>query len=233
VKTATLAPRLLLVEDEPSLALTLGDRLERERYVVETCGDGESALKAAERAPFDVLILDLMLPDMSGFDVCKELRKKGIDAPILVLTAKTQVPDKVTALKLGADDYLTKPFDMRELLARVEALLRRRRESGSVGEGVFSFGDVRVDFKRAEVLKGGAPVALSSMELRLLRCLVANRGEALTRDRLLDLVWGLPASPFSRTVDVHVASLRQKVEEVPSRPRFVVTVHGVGYRFDG
>jgi two-component system alkaline phosphatase synthesis response regulator PhoP len=227
-----IAPRVLLVEDEESLVLTLSDRLVAEGYRVEARGDGESALVAAAEQPFDLAILDVMLPGMDGFAVCRELRHRSLAFPILMLTARSQVVDKVVGLKLGADDYLTKPFEMIELLARLEALLRRRG-SGSTGPDVFAFGEVRADFRRAEVTRGGEPVPLSSMELRLLRYFVEHRGELVSRDRLLDEVWGYDATPVSRTVDVHVAALRAKVEPNPSHPVFIVTVHRLGYRFDG
>ncbi len=227
-----IAPRVLLVEDEESLVLTLSDRLEAEGYEVESRGDGESALVLASERVFDVAILDVMLPGMDGFAVCRELRQRGLSLPILMLTARSQVVDKVVGLRLGADDYLTKPFEMIELLARLEALLRRRL-SGSAAPDMFTFGEVRADFRRAEVTRAGAPVPLSSMELRLLRYLVEHRGELLSRDRLLDEVWGYDATPVSRTVDVHVASLRSKVEPNPSHPVHIVTVHRLGYRFDG
>ena len=228
-----IAPRLLVVEDEPSLALTLADRLLAEGYRVEVRGDGETALDAARETPFDLVILDVMLPGIDGFEVCRELRRTGGLIPVLMLTARSEVVDKVVGLKLGADDYLTKPFEMAELLARVEALLRRARGSGSASPDTYEFGSVHVDFRRAEVIRGGEAVALSAMEFRLLRCFVEHRGEVLSRDQLLDEVWGYDASPFSRTVDVHVASLRQKVEPNPSHPRFIITVHRLGYRFDG
>lgn len=227
-----IAPRVLLVEDEEGLVLTLSDRLEAEGYRVEARGDAESALTLAADRPFDVAILDVMLPGMDGFALCRELRHRGLSLPILMLTARSEVVDKVVGLKLGADDYLTKPFEMVELLARLEALLRRS-SAGSPAADLFVFGDVRADFRRAEVTRGGEPVALSSLELRLLRFLIAHRGEVLTRDRLLDEVWGYDATPVSRTVDVHVASLRAKVEANPSHPVYIVTVHRSGYRFDG
>lgn len=225
-------PRLLLVEDEESLVLTLSDRLLAEGYRVEACGDAESALATASAQPFDLAILDVMLPGMDGFALCRELRHRGYELPVLMLTARSLVVDKVVGLKLGADDYLTKPFEMIELLARVEALLRRRGPVGRAAD-VHTFGDVRVDFRRAEVTRDGRPVALSSLEMRLLKYLLEHRGEVLSRDRLLDEVWGYDATPVSRTVDVHVASLRAKVEVNPSHPVHIVTVHRVGYRFDG
>jgi two-component system, OmpR family, alkaline phosphatase synthesis response regulator PhoP len=227
-----IAPRVLLVEDEESLVLTLTDRLVAEGYRVTARGDGESALGLAAEEPFDVVILDVMLPGVDGFAVCREMRQRGLALPVLMLTARSQVVDKVVGLKLGADDYLTKPFEMVELLARLEALLRRSA-SGSPAADVFVFGDVRADFRRAEVTRAGEVVALSSMELRLLRFFIEHRGEILSRDRLLDEVWGYEATPVSRTVDVHVASLRAKVEPNPSHPVYIVTVHRLGYRFDG
>jgi two-component system, OmpR family, alkaline phosphatase synthesis response regulator PhoP len=230
--TTRVAPRILLVEDEASLVLTLSDRLLAEGYRVEARGDGESALALAAEEPVDLAILDVMLPGMDGFAVCRELRRLREAMPILMLTARSQVVDKVVGLKLGADDYLTKPFEMIELLARIEALLRRVG-TGSPAVDVYAFGDVKVDFGRAEVLRKGEPVPFSGMELRLLRCFIEHRGKVLSRDQLLDEVWGYDASPFSRTVDVHVAALRQKVEANPSHPAFIVTVHRLGYRFDG
>ena len=227
-----IAPRVLLVEDEESLVLTLSDRLEAEGYRLEARGDAESALALAAEKPFDLAILDVMLPGMDGFALCRELRHRGLSLPVIMLTARSEVVDKVVGLKLGADDYLTKPFEMVELLARLEALLRRS-SAGSLAADVFVFGEVRADFRRAEVTRGGEPVPLSSLEMRLLRFLIAHRGEVLTRDRLLDEVWGYDATPVSRTVDVHVASLRAKVEANPSHPVYIVTVHRSGYRFDG
>ncbi len=227
-----VAPRVLLVEDEESLVLTLGDRLRAEGYRVEARGDAESALALVAGGAFDLAILDVMLPGMDGFALCRELRHRGHAFPVLMLTARAEVVDKVVGLKLGADDYLTKPFEMAELLARLEALLRRTA-SGSPAADVYVFGDVRADFRRAEVTRRGEPLALSSLEMRLLRYMVEHRGEVLSRDRLLDEVWGYDATPVSRTVDVHVASLRAKVEPNPSHPEYIVTVHRLGYRFDG
>jgi two-component system, OmpR family, alkaline phosphatase synthesis response regulator PhoP len=227
-----IAPRVLLVEDEESLVVTLRDRLEAEGYRVEARGDAEAALALAAEKPFDLAVLDVMLPGMDGFALCRELRARGLALPVLMLTARSQVVDKVVGLKLGADDYLTKPFEMIELLARLEALLRRRA-AGTIGADVFVFGDVKADFRRAEMTRGGEPVALSSLEMRLLRYLIEHRGEVLSRERLLDEVWGYDATPVSRTVDVHVAALRSKLEANPSHPVFIVTVHRLGYRFDG
>jgi two-component system alkaline phosphatase synthesis response regulator PhoP len=231
-RSRTLSPRVLFVEDEPSLSLTLSDRLKAEGYGVEPFDNGEAALARAEEAPFDVAILDVMLPGIDGFEVCRRLRARGIGFPVIMLTARSQVVDKVVGLKLGADDYLTKPFEMIELLARLEALLRRSA-TGNVGEGQSAFGDLRVDSRRAEVTRNGEPVPLSAMEYRLLLCFLSHRGETLSREKLLEEVWDYDASVFTRTVDVHVASLRQKIEPNPSHPRFIVTVHRLGYRFDG
>ncbi|HEX5758730.1 MAG TPA: response regulator transcription factor [Thermoanaerobaculia bacterium] len=227
------APRILLVEDEPSLVVTLTDRLVAEGYRVETCGDGEEAVARAAEGRFDVVVLDVMLPGRNGFDVCRDLRQLGLQVPVLMLTARAQVVDRVVGLKLGADDYLTKPFDMLELLARVEALLRRARTPIAAAVGAYAFGDVQVDFRRAEVSRGGRPLALSALEYKLLRYFVENRGQVLARDELLDRVWGYDAAAQTRTVDVHVASLRQKVEPNPSRPQHIVTVHRLGYKFVG
>jgi len=227
-----MKPRLLLVEDEASLALTLGDRLRAEGYDVEVAGDGESALEMLDKLRPDLAVLDVMLPGIDGFDVCREMRRRGLRTPVLMLTARSETVDKVVGLKLGADDYLTKPFETVELLARLEALLRRT-DGGSTGLHRFTFGDVEVDFKSAVVSRAGEPVALSSMELRLLQQLIDHRGEVLSREHLLDEVWGYEETPYSRTVDVHVASLRHKLEPTPSHPKYIITVHRRGYRFDG
>ncbi|HEY3171046.1 MAG TPA: response regulator transcription factor [Thermoanaerobaculia bacterium] len=228
-----IARRILLVEDEPSLVTTLSDRLRSEGYEVESVGDGEQAVAYPGTGFVDLLILDVMLPGKSGFDVCRELRQRGIQTPILMLTARSQVVDRVVGLKIGADDYLTKPFEMIELVARVEALLRRGRAPVAAAEGSYAFGDVRIDFRRAEVLRDDQPVSLSALEFKLLQYFIAHRGELLTRDELLDNVWGYDATPVTRTVDVHVSSLRQKLERNPGHPEFILTVHRLGYKFAG
>ena len=225
------ARRLLLVEDEASVALTIRDRLASEGYEVETAGDGEQGLSRALAGGFDLLILDVMLPGRDGFEVCRELRSRGVEVPVLMLTARSQVVDRVVGIKLGADDYLTKPFEMAELSARVEALLRRAR--APVQAGTYAFGDVRVDFRSGEVLREGRPVPLSALEFKLLAYLVQNRGALLTRDQLLDKVWGYGAAVATRTVDVHVAALRQKLERNPAKPEYIQTAHRRGYRFAG
>ena len=224
--------RLLLVEDEPGLVLTLTDRLTREGYAVESSADGESGLERASSEGFDLILLDVMLPRMGGFDVLRELRKRNIESPVIMLTARGQVVDKVVGLKLGADDYVTKPFEMVELLARIEAKLRRAPSVPHPAEG-HQFGDVRVDFRRAEVTKGGAPLNLSAREFQLLRYFIEHRGATLTREELLNEVWGYNAMPSTRTVDVHVAWLRQKIEPNSRHPQYILTVHGMGYKFAG
>jgi len=222
--------RILLVEDEPGLVLTLRDRLVREGYAVETTTDGESGLARAAGEAFDLVLLDVMLPKLGGFDVLKELRKRNVETPVIMLTARGQVVDKVVGLKLGADDYVTKPFEMVELLARVEAKLRRAPATPHPAEG-YQFGGIRVDFRRAEVVKEGAPLELSAREFQLLKYFIEHRGATLTRDELLNEVWGYNAMPSTRTVDVHVAWLRQKIEPNPRHPQFILTVHGMGYKF--
>ena len=224
--------RILLVEDDPGLRLMLSHRLASEGYRVETAPDGEDGLRRATRERFDLVVLDVMLPGRSGFDVCRTMRLGGIETPVLMLTARGEVADRVNGLKLGADDYLTKPFEMAELLARVEARLRR---DGGRPEAppACRFGSVEVDFRRTEVHRAGQRVELSPKEFRLLRYLISRRGETLSRNELLDEVWGYDANPTTRTVDVHVAWLRRKLEESPRRPQHILTVHGLGYKFAG
>lgn len=224
--------RVLLIEDEAGLVLTLTDRLVAEGFTVKSATDGESGLNLALTENFDLIILDVMLPKKNGYDVCRDLRQKSINTPILMLTAKGELLDKVLGLKLGADDYLTKPFEVIELLARIEALLRRSplNTQNNFGE-TFRFGDVVVDFKRAEVVKNNETIELSAMEFKLLHFLIENQGEVHSRDKLLDEVWGYDAMPSTRTVDVHVAWLRQKLESNPKHPQFIHTVHGLGYKF--
>jgi two-component system alkaline phosphatase synthesis response regulator PhoP len=225
--------RLLLVEDEPGLQLALSDRLAAEGYSVETAADGDTAIKRGGGEPFDVIVLDVMLPGRDGFEVARTLRQHGVMTPILMLTARTQVVDRVVGLKLGADDYLTKPFDTMELLARIEALLRRAPASSGISLERYQFGDTVVDVRRAEVSRGGALLELSAKEFQLLRYLIEHRGSTLSRETLLQDVWGYSAMPSTRTVDVHVAWLRQKLEPNPRVPQYILTVHGLGYKFAG
>ena len=231
-----MASRILLIEDEPGLVFTLSDLLAAEDYVVESAMDGITGLAKATTGDFDLILLDVMLPGKSGFDVCRELRQQGSQTAILMLTARTQVLDRVVGLKIGADDYLAKPFDPSELLARVGALLRRVTRGRTTGDPHeptvrFQFGNVIADFDKAEVTKDGAPISLAGKELQLLRYLVDHRGKVVSREDLLQHVWAYQASVSSRTVDVHVAWLRQKLEANPQRPRHILTVRGSGYRF--
>jgi two-component system alkaline phosphatase synthesis response regulator PhoP len=224
--------RIFLVEDEPGLVLTLTDRLTREGYSVEHATDGESGLERAAGEAFDLILLDVMLPRLGGFDVLKELRRRNIETPVIMLTARGQIVDKVVGLKLGADDYVTKPFEMVELLARIEAKLRRAPTTPHPTEG-YQFGGIRMDFRRAEITREGEPLELSAREFQLLKYFIEHRGATLTREELLNEVWGYNSMPSTRTVDVHVAWLRQKIEPNPRHPQFILTVHGMGYKFAG
>lgn len=223
--------KILLIEDEEGLILTLTDRLRSENFDVKTATDGESGLNIALAESFDLIILDVMLPKKNGFDVCRDLRRKENNTPILMLTARGETIDTVLGLKLGADDYLTKPFEIAELLARIEALLRRSPNINQQAAETFQFGNVFIDFRRAEVRKNNAPIEISAMEFKLLQYLIEHRGEVLKRDELLDEVWGYDAMPSTRTVDVHIAWLRQKLEENPRYPQHIQTIHGFGYKF--
>ena len=225
--------RLLLIEDEPGLVLTLADRLGREGYSVETAQDGAVGLERALQEPFELILLDVMLPRQSGFDVLRDLRQQGVDTPVIMLTARGQVVDKVVGLKLGADDYLTKPFEMMELLARIEARLRRAPPPATIDAEAYRFGAIQVDFRKAEVTREGSAINLSAREYQLLRYFIEHRGATISRDELLNQVWGYNAMPNTRTVDVHVAWLRQKIEPNPKHPQYVITAHGLGYKFAG
>lgn len=222
---------ILFVEDEDALRMTVGDRLRNEGYAVEYATDGEDGLRKATTLPFDLIILDLMLPRRDGFSVCDEIRRAGLITPVLILTARGQPSDKVRGLKTGADDYVTKPFHMQELMARVEARLRRTSSYDEPGAGVEEFGTVRIDRAGTVVTRDGEPVSLSSREFELLLYFADRPGVTLPRKELLTRVWGYSASTFTRTVDVHVAALRQKLEDDPRRPRHIVTVQRVGYKF--
>jgi two-component system alkaline phosphatase synthesis response regulator PhoP len=226
-----MSSQILLVEDEPGLRLTVSDLLTAEGYQVETAVDGPTGLKMGGNRELDLIILDVMLPGKNGFDVCRELRQQGCDAAILMLTAKTQVMDRVVGLKLGADDYLSKPFDPAELLARVEALLRRIAKKKPTAVLRFEFNSVEANFESGQVTKNGAPVNMAAKELQLLRYLIDRRGTVVTREDLLQHVWEYQSDVSSRTIDVHIAWLRQKLEDNPQNPKFIHTVRGVGYRF--
>ncbi len=226
-----MSSRILLVEDEPGLRLTVSDLLAAEGYQIETAVDGPTGLKMGGNRELELIILDVMLPGKTGFDVCRELRQQGCDAAILMLTAKTQVLDRVVGLKLGADDYLTKPFDPAELLARVEALLRRVAKKKPTAVVRFEFNSVEANFESGQVMKNGTPISMAAKELQLLRYLIDRRGTVVTREDLLQHVWEYQSDVSSRTIDVHIAWLRQKLEDNPQNPKFIHTVRGVGYRF--
>lgn len=224
--------RILLVEDERGLIVALRDRLKSEGYEVEIASDGITGFERAAAETFDLIILDVMLPERSGLDVCRDLRQHKITTPILMLTARGQIYDKVLGLKIGADDYLTKPFDMAELLARVEAQLRRNySQTNAVNSEIYRFGTVSVNFRRAEVTRDGRKIELPAREFRLLCYLIQHRGMLCTRNQLLDEVWGYDVNVSTRTVDVHIAWLRQKLEENPPHPQYMLTVYGLGYKF--
>lgn len=225
-----MSKKILLVEDEPGLVVTLRDRLQKEGFEVKTVSDGPQGLERALCESFDLIVLDLMLPGKSGLDVCRDLRQQGAAVPVLMLTARGQVVDKVLGLKIGADDYVTKPFNMMELLARIEALLRRSPQ-GAKGGLAYRIGDLHVNFRSTTVWRDGEKIALSAREFQLLRYLIEHRGETISRDELLKEVWGYEATPNTRTVDVHVAWLRQKLENDPKHPLLILTVQGIGYKF--
>ena len=221
--------RILIVEDDPAMSVALRDGFEFEKYKVEMAADGEEGLRLATRGDHDLMILDVMLPRKSGLDVCKELRKNGSSTPIIMLTARGQEIDKIVGLKLGADDYVTKPFSFMELLARVEAVLRRVSRNAAGDE--YAFGDVTLDFRTYQATKSGMPLDLTPREFRILRYFIDHVGEVVSREALLNHVWGYDSSAFTRTVDTHMARLRQKIEDVASEPRHLITVHRVGYKF--
>jgi len=220
---------ILLVEDEEGLRMTLGDRLRSEGYVVEFAADGREGLKKATSLRFDLIILDIMLPHRSGLDICLDIRDAGLATPILLLTARGKIADKIVGLRLGADDYVTKPFDTLELMARIAALLRRAQPPPT--HRVLQFGPLRMDVRATEVTLDGREVQLSAREFHLLRHFMEHPNETFSRNELLQEVWGYEEGTLSRTVDVHIASLRQKVEEDPKHPGVILTVLGSGYKF--
>ena len=224
-----MTSRILIVDDEPEIVRGLEDNLRFEGYQTATATDGREALAVAAREAPDLILLDIMMPGLSGWDVCRELRGQGIDVPIIMLTARAEEADRVRGLDVGADDYITKPFSLRELLARVRAVLRRPGPRHKVDE--FAFGDARVRPRARQAFVGGREVGLTRKELDLLVYLLEHRGEVVTRDRLLDEVWGYERFPTTRTVDTHILRLRRKFEADPDRPVFILTVHGQGYKF--
>lgn len=223
--------KILLIDDDSVLRSALSARLTREGFVVETAENAARGLEKATSLPFDVIVLDIILPDRSGLDVCRHVRQAGIGTPILVLSGRCQTTDKVVALKLGADDYVTKPFKPAELIARLEALLRRG--CARFGRGVHQYDSIRVDIPRAEVTRDGRAIDLSAREFQLLCYLVEREGSSVPRTELLNSVWGYNSGVLTRTVDVHVANLRNKLEDNPDHPKLILTASGIGYKFIG
>ncbi len=224
--------KILIIEDEPNMVLGLTDNFELEGYEVISASDGEGGLAKAMSEKPSVVILDIMMPKRSGLDVCKELRAKGYTMPVIILTARGQEVDKVVGLELGADDYVTKPFSIRELLARVKAILRRVEGRGQAIQQ-YQFGNIFLNFSTHQATKNDRSLDLSTKEFELLKYFVQHRGETVSRDRLLEDVWGYDQYPNTRTVDNHVAKVRQKIEEKPAEPKYIITIHGVGYKFLG
>jgi DNA-binding response OmpR family regulator len=222
--------RILIIEDEPDMALGLRDNFEFEGYAVSVARDGEEGLNQAFAEKPDLIILDVMMPRMSGLDVCRRLRGRNVDAPIIMLTARGQEMDKVIGLESGADDYVTKPFSLKELLARARAILRRQAKR-SIDS--YQFGNIDLDFKRYQASKDGRPLDLSPREYEILKYMIERRGETVTREQLLDEVWGYDHYPLTRTIDNHIAKLRHKIEPTPNEPRYIITIHRIGYRFLG
>lgn len=219
---------ILLIEDEAGIRETLIDRLHAEGYAVESAVDGEEGLEKASNSAFDLIILDVMLPRRNGLDVCAELRKRGVATAILILTVRNETVDKVVGLRIGADDYVTKPFDAAELMARIDALLRRL--SRRPGEGRYQFGSVLIDLGKSQVTRSGEPVYLTGREFQLLRYFVERAGSVIPREELLRAVWGYDKATFTRTVDTHVRTIRQKLEEKPHWPALILTISGIGYK---
>ena len=224
---------ILIVEDEEDLLQGLAINLSNEGYRVLKATRGDQGLKLAIEENPHVIILDVMLPEMSGFDVCRELRQKGIDVPIIMLTAKSEEIDRVVGLEIGADDYVTKPFSLRELLARIRVQLRRQRPHATEPMTRYRFGDIEIDFEKFQATRKGEPLELTAKEYDILRLLIQCRGEVVTRDRLLDEVWGYEAYPSTRTVDNHILKLRKKLEDDPANPTYILSIYGQGYKFIG
>jgi DNA-binding response OmpR family regulator len=226
-------PRILVVEDEPDIALGLEEDLTSHGHEVETVRDGESAARRGRESGWDLILLDLMLPRKDGYDVCQQLRQAGVRTPIIMLTARTHEAEKIMGLDLGADDYVTKPFSLRELRSRINAVLRRTAEAAKGSGEVYRFGDCEVDFDRGEVRRSGIRVDVTALEFRLLSAFIRARGRVLNRQQIIDAAWGPDTAITDRVVDTHVLNLRKKVEPDPARPQFLASVRGMGYRFDG
>jgi DNA-binding response OmpR family regulator len=223
--------RVLLVEDEEGLRLFLGDSLRREGYTVDMAADGDEGLEKAMQCPVDLIVLDIMLPRRNGFEICEALRSAGRDMPILMLTARGRPEDTVKGLKIGADDYLSKPFNMSELMARIGALLRRVPSRSPSAPDIHKFGALQVDLRGAEVMRSGEPLNLSAREFKLLQFFLEHPNETLSRERLLKEVWGYEGKVYTRTVDMRIVGLRQSIEDDPKQPKYILTVQGLGYKF--
>jgi DNA-binding response OmpR family regulator len=222
--------RLLIIEDEERILMGLEDNLRIEGYQVSSATDGLKGFTMAKEQSYDLIILDIMLPKMNGFEVCKQLRQTGITTPVLILTAKSQEVDKVLGLEIGADDYVTKPFSPRELIARVNAIIRRTKQTQQIIE-LYHFGDVDIDFKKYEAKKNGKPVNLTALEFTLLHFLIKHEDQVVSRDSILDNVWGNGVYVYPRTIDTHIANLRKKIEDDAENPKFILGVRSVGYKF--
>jgi DNA-binding response OmpR family regulator len=223
--------KILIIEDDKAILMALKDDLEFEGYEVSAAYDGKEGLRLAMSQEFQLIVLDILLPELNGFEVCKKLREAKINTPILMLTAaRTDEMDKVLGFELGADDYVTKPVGSRELAARVKAILRRARQEDEPGE-IYEFGDISVNFKSHEVLKAGKEVSVTALEFKLLKFFIAHKGEVVTRNALLDEAWG-DAIVSPRTIDPHIVHLRKKIENNPSQPEYIISVRGVGYKFN-
>jgi DNA-binding response OmpR family regulator len=223
-------PSILIVEDEADIALGLEEDLTSHGFEVETVRDGETAAKRGREPGWDLILLDLMLPRKDGYEVCQQLRQAGVRTPIIMLTARTHEAEKIMGLDLGADDYVTKPFSLRELRSRINAVLRRTAENSA---GTYRFGDCEVNFDRGEVRRGGAPLEITALEFRLLSAFIRRRGRVLSRQQIIDAAWGQDTAITDRVIDTHVLNLRKKIEPVPAKPQFLTSVRGMGYRFDG
>ena len=223
-------PRILIVEDDPDIAMGLRDDLSSEGHAVTVVGDGDSAIREGRKPEWALILLDVMMPGKDGFEVCRELRRSGVSTPIIVLTARAHEAEKVLGLELGADDYVTKPFSPRELRARVKAILRR---TAAPPPDAYRFGNIEVDFSRAEVRRHGQTVDMTALEFKLLETFVRRRGRLLSRQQLLDAAWEHDVHVSDRAVDAHIVNLRRKIEDTPAAPAFLVSVRGLGYRFDG